>query len=257
MKGRSSIQQLKSYYKHLFHLLEEPVPAGQEAYQEWVHQLRVTIKKLKATYLLLEKAYGLPHRKKLTAPAQKLFDKAAEVRELQLLLQKLQPAPASTTRHLHTRLKRANQALERYHTKVIPNLKHALDQTLKQAEKLHRSDKKAFFRQLLHHLVLDLHQPEKTNRLHDTRKQIKMLLHLKSLAPKRFSAIIPWKKLEQLATRIGDWHDEAVILQQVQGMQFKHTNALLWQQDMLQKIEAVEKRMLHSLQSDLQRHRIL
>ncbi len=258
MKGQRTIQQLHLHYGQLFLLLEHPARAQQlHEYEEWVHHLRVEIKKMKAIYLFMEKVYDLPNRRKLTAPAQKLFDKAAAVRELQLMLQKMPNAPAHTTKHLQQQLKRANSALDTYSKKALIQLRQAWKKTQHYAAHFKQNQKKNFFRHLLHRVVLGLHQPEQVDQLHDTRKQVKALLHLKALAPQRFSNIIPWKKLEQIATRIGDWHDEVVMRQQIAHIKFKHTPSLLWQQEALQKLDASQKRLLQNLQQDLARHRIL
>lgn len=202
--------------------------------EEDLHQLRVTIKKIRALLQLLAYCHG--QTKHVGKKLENLFKRAGKIRELQLLVHRLRKqikAGDKDGRELLDRLQqRLDRRMERFQQRYRHREKETLAKTLLTMERMIRAERVAtaadYFRTMKEKITATLHQPVlDAKQLHHLRADIKALHYNHRLAPRVGAArmiddkqLIKWEKL------LGDWHDAVGIARRMGKLQTTATPEL-------------------------------
>ena len=179
------------------------------------HDLRVSLKKLKALYALVH--FGAAHfpRKTIWRPYRLLFRQAGRVRELQLELQTLRELKLDRALrdHVLTTKRRLRQELRKFHRINGPWLRQKIkwmqEKTGEYIQKVSEGELKTF----LSRAGLEIKQVLSARRLsetelHDLRKKIKTYLYISTLAREEKRIVVLSNEMQQL---LGKWHDTVVL----------------------------------------------
>jgi CHAD domain-containing protein len=181
---------------------------------EAVHQLRVALKKIRASYRFLKTLKLSPTVKKnyknLLHP---FFTEAGELRRLQLLRQMLLDhqwqqmilfSESLNSEAVRTYLLKQNFDANR---KVINKLTHALQQKAKPV----KEENGFLYAAKLHLTIITVITKHSVDDLHELRKQIKQLLYSYQWMPPhlqlRLLTVNQYRQLDVLQEAIGQWHD--------------------------------------------------
>jgi CHAD domain-containing protein len=207
------------------------------------HQLRVTVKKIRALLQLLSYCHGQTKQggKKL----ENLFKRAGKIRDLQLLIHRLRKQIKSGDkggRELQHRLQeRLDLRIERFQHRYRHREKETLAKTLLTIERMIRAERVAttadYFRTTKEKIIATLREPVLDEKqLHHLRAGIKSLHYNHRLAPRVGAArliddtqLIKWEKL------LGEWHDAVGIARKMDKLQ---TTATL---ELQQRLRGIEK----------------
>ena len=191
------------------------------------HQLRVTVKKIRALLQLLSYCHGQTKQggKKLG----NLFTRAGKIRDLQLLVHRLRKQIKSDDkggRELQHRLQeRLDLRIERFQHRYRHREKETLAKTLLTIERMIQAERVAttadYFRTTKEKIIATLREPVLDEKqLHHLRADIKSLHYNHRLAPGVGAArliddtqLIKWEKL------LGEWHDAVAISRKMDKLQ--------------------------------------
>jgi CHAD domain-containing protein len=207
---------ISSYHRERTGEIERLItrPAGSWTVEDF-HDLRVSLKKLKALYALVH--FGAAHfpRKTVWRPYRLLFRQAGRVRELQLELQALRELKLDRALrdHMLTTKRRLRLELRKFHHINGPWLRQKLrwmqEKTGDYLQKVSDSELKTFLARagLEIKQVLSAHRLSETE-LHGLRKKIKTYLYISTLAKEENRIVALSNEMQQL---LGKWHDTFVL----------------------------------------------
>ena len=192
-----------------------------EKNSEDLHQLRVSIKKIKAILCLLNDLQADFKFKTCFAPYKNIFKHLAPIREEFLQIERLK----NDTGNRQIKSKRSARV-----SKLIKGFKNASSAYLKDIEIIlpvilkHLRNLKyktilPYCQKLLKHLKKQWKNIDNDDKLHRYRKQLKQLLYCsKLLTAKERSQLISAEKLkniDMLQNIIGQWHDNILLLNRI------------------------------------------
>jgi CHAD domain-containing protein len=258
-------KKLNRYFKHQFAEIKtffQRVNAN--ITDEDIHKVRLSIKKIKALFMLVNAIVPSFRMHKMWVPFEALFDHAAKVREAQLqynLLTQLPAGPVTTSyrTHVNRQASRAIKELTAYcddthwqalKAKAKKAAKKIATVSTGKANRFFRKHKKKF------HKAFKA-KPVDEEELHDTRKAIKDLRYLKSMLQIKSSNDIT----DSFQELIGRWHDKSVLLNGLQRFRarkplsamekqrFHHAMTILREkiQHDVARIRNMQKRLLQKL----------
>jgi CHAD domain-containing protein len=181
---------------------------------EELHQLRVEIKKINALIFLLHTCS--PKRTEACKFIKKIFKQAGRIRCAQVNIQMMAEyglENASFEKEqkevIANELQQFCAAAEHFQSKIIKEKKRL-------SEKLFGiKDKKVlcFYQNKVQEMGFYFSSAFNTDRLHDTRKELKILLYLLDILPKRLVKQLNLNKdyLHELQNAIGRWHDSEEV----------------------------------------------
>lgn len=179
---------------------------------EALHQLRVEVKK--ANSLLKLQEFKNPKTKTIYffRPIRKIFKKAGLIREAQLNLENLESFQIQDEK-MKLRLQNIVQKQTKDFLSKIGDfedqINKSLKKTLKRIEPIKEEKGLDFYRFHLNLAAKKLKRKLLVNHLHESRKSLKVLIHLHELPS--FDQIgdlkINWPYLDLLQDKIGKWHD--------------------------------------------------
>ena len=201
---------------------------------EDLHQLRVTIKKIRAILQLLSYCHG--QTKDVGKKLENLFKRAGRIRDLQLLVHRLRKqikSGGADSRGLLYRLnKQLDRRIERFQHRYRHREKETLAKTLLTMDRMMRTERVAttagYFRAMKEKITAALRQPLLDEKqLHHLRADIKSLHYNHRLAPRVGAARLisdkQWIKCEKL---LGEWHDAVGIARKMAKLQTTATPEL-------------------------------
>ncbi|MDN5202713.1 CHAD domain-containing protein [Fulvivirgaceae bacterium BMA10] len=206
-----------------FHLYFKRTLEGQEI--EDIHQLRVTIKKLRAMYALMELATrGTLKKKECFALFSKLFDEAGKVRDAQVSLSIIERSKArylvSFAENLRTIQKHANEKLltsmQAFDFKRLEMLNNKLLQAMKElsVEIVIRESVTYILKEVRNVYVLKDHLPD-NRKLHKIRIRLKAVIEILTIM-NELDATLRLEELrnnfKSIEKQIGKWHDYIILL---------------------------------------------
>ncbi len=217
---------LYSYYTARTHDLTTSLIAGTKGVtREGIHRLRVTIKKLKALFKLLEYLNPDFDSKYHIDQIKPLFAASGEVRDLDIavsLLDKI--ASERILEQLHTSQR------DKVHTlrELLKGLK--IDMLLPAAEVASVCDSsrndvtyvRIFLSLAGHEMSKDFSGRLKKKQLHDMRKRLKEflyvaeILHGMQFGQKSLSQLLP--EIEIIQRQLGKWHDVVITIDEVEKL---------------------------------------
>jgi CHAD domain-containing protein len=221
--GMSEIREYASkQLKTALRLLKQYNSASNE---EVLHQLRVSLKKLKAVLVYLRTL----HHKKVKSLRNKLqlvFHAAGSLREAQLRLRWLKESEFIFLIQHNETDQKAGVEEELFIEQTDNNykkLKSIGEKLSKQLKEVKEDDIFQYAIKLKSQIAEQVKNIEKQD-WHELRRLIKQLLYgwhwiTKSHQPKLLT-VVEYKKLDGLQERIGDWNDAVDLLQWLTGGQF-------------------------------------
>ncbi len=202
--------------------------------EEDLHQLRVTIKKIRALLQLLSYCHG--QTKDVGKKLENLFKRAGRIRDLQLLVHRLRKQFKSGDkdgRELLDRLQqRLDRRIERFQHRYRHREKETLAKTLLTMERMIRAERVAttadYFRTMKEKITATLREPVLDEKqLHHLRADIKSLHYNHRLAPRvGATRLIDDKQLIKWEKLLGEWHDAVGIARKMAKLQTTATPEL-------------------------------
>lgn len=179
---------------------------------EALHQMRVEIKKVNS--LLRLQVFANPKSKTVYCfrPVKKLFKQAGLIREAQLNLENLESIQVKDEKLELLIQTIIGKETKKFFVNAVDSekkLKRSSEKTLKKVESVPENKALDFFRINLKFVSKNLKRRLYINRLHESRKSIKILIHIHELSPKyQIGELeINWIYLDLLQDKIGKWHD--------------------------------------------------
>ena len=194
---------------------------------EDLHQLRVSIKKIKAILLMLDKLEGNFGFDKTFAPYKILFKQLAPIRNEMLQAEKTKNEPVSTQQKNKHRLRIAayNKKLKQAAPGYLKSITEKLPETLQYLSKVKHKDIYPYCKKLLRKIKANWKDIKTDDELHKYRKQLKQLLYCSSLlTSKQKDKLLSskeHKRIDKLQDEIGQWHDNILLLTEIEKGTFK------------------------------------
>jgi CHAD domain-containing protein len=179
---------------------------------EALHQMRVEAKK--AHSLLKLQVFSDPDNKtiKYFTPIRKIFRQAGLIREAQLNLENLDSIQIQDEKMRHLLQITVEKETKTFLFKARhfgDHLKKSVEKTLKKVETMPDKAISDFFRNHLQLASKNLKRKLFINHLHESRKSLKVLIHLHELSPNYQTGELQlnWPYLDLFQDKIGKWHD--------------------------------------------------
>jgi CHAD domain-containing protein len=189
---------------------------------EALHLLRVEVKKLKALAYLLQN--GTQHHHLQISGLKKVYRLAGEIRTVEVnkkILEELELENKEFEEEQQQTLKDASEAFCQHASRYQHNI-HRVEHHLEKNLEPIRSEKvRTFFQQGIEKLALFFSAAVMdVDALHSARKEVKNLMYLHALLPASLSASLGLDTtyLDNLQTRLGNWHDKVVTLSLLKTM---------------------------------------
>ena len=196
---------------------------------EDLHHFRVQVKKLRAFFILSDSTKHHPQLAKHFLPVRKIFKQAGEIRNAYINLELAKAYQIDNQEFLNSQQLLFEEANKKFKANASRYLKKLKDshQTLKRKIKpISDWHINQFYLHQLHTIASLLTIPEFDDRLHDSRKQIKVLIHNHKIAHTALHTGINGDYLDQVQTAIGDWHDNVLAAELFAGDKAKSNIAL-------------------------------
>jgi len=186
--------------------------------QEELHLFRVQVKKLRAMLELLDIVSSKPYLSKDFKPVKKIFKHGGDIRSAYVNLQFGVRYQLKNEEFLMGQLYTMETGTNdfkifgRKYLKAIKEAHHEI------ADDLRPVDNKAivgFYKTRLDEIAIALDKLQFNDGLHDTRKQIKMLVYNRKLAQEALDGKLHIDNdyLDKLQDTIGNWHDNILALE--------------------------------------------
>jgi CHAD domain-containing protein len=195
------------------------------------HAIRVSIKRIKALFSLLDEMVPSFRLKKFFSPYKTLFRQAGKIRDLQVQLGLLVTFPGnaainSMAADLNRQLTDEKVRFYKMNTKSLIRRWKKSEQKILDAIKKNRRKKINRYLKKKQKRVLNLLQKDQLDvaQIHGLRKRIKDIYYLQSMMGNKK---IWFGKMDQFQDLLGKWHDGRVLLQ---GLE-KHLNSSSLQQE--------------------------
>lgn len=237
------------YYCARAHDLTASVVTGQRGItREGIHRLRVTIKKIKAVFKLLEYLNPKFDSKLYLNQIKPLFVASGKVRDLDIalsLLDKiaseriLEQLQASQKEKVHA-LRELLRALKI--DVILPTGEVAAISASSENDVVHV---RAFLALKGHEMSKDFSGRLKKNELHDMRKRLKEflyvteILHGMQLGEKSLSQLLP--EIEIIQRQLGKWHDIVITIDEVKKLSGSKQTDIIELNKFLKELEKKER----------------
>ncbi len=211
--------EAKKELKKLFEKMEKPVKNFLETGdQEALHQFRVEVKKLKAMLILCSAESKNQHLLKNFKPVKTVFKKAGKIRNAHINLKLAEKYNLQDAGFKNQQQKTLDKGIETFKNKGRKNLKSIKKAHLVLQNNLHRLHNKTiqrFYQEKLAAIAAFFTDPVFDDALHNTRKNIKLLLYNWKIAAKSSSGKVNFKEdyLDDLQNDIGEWHDHNLAIE--------------------------------------------
>lgn len=235
---------LNNYVLDRFKSIEQNLSAyTKDKKPEFLHRLRVEIKKIKAVFSFAEYIYKQKHDATKLKP---LFLKAGKIREMQINIHLLSAVPLPPKR-LVTQLKKKETILiqqfiknsSRYILLIKDFRKKAcLPEILRSKKTIIKYFKKE--REKANKTLQDIDREG----MHEYRKKIKKMMYIYSALPKRMQKKIELNEAEinKQQKKLGDWHDTYSAINF-----FSHAHFPMQTSELILKLQKKEKRQFNTL----------
>lgn len=219
---------LNSYHRHEIRTLKKSLHKATEGSdKKAIHELRVSVKKLKAFYKLIENLY--PRRFDATKhirPFHKVFESAGAIREIQVNKELLKDYPFSSgllkeyRHYLGTIEKAAHKSLKKSISTIRESKQHACTKEIsalcKHLKNMHFNKECTRLIQKQSGKIAELRSlPLTTKILHQIRKHLKQVAYVINIQQKSIPGTYSQnfiKDLKQTEVMIGKWHDRAILI---------------------------------------------
>jgi len=209
----------KAYLNQLWQLMlnnfDEFVATGQ---QENIHQFRVSVKKLRAFFVLLDDTLSQNKLSKIFKPVRKIFRHAGEIREAYLNLQMSSRYNMNNEAFILSQVDEMDRSIGTFkesakkYRKIIDQVHEAI---IDELSEIPNNRIQAFYENQLNLIGSTLSKLEFSETLHDCRKRIKTLVYNRKVADKALNGNLNLNAvyLDQLQENIGNWHDTVIAIQ--------------------------------------------
>lgn len=183
---------------------------------EALHLLRVEVKKLKAFVYLLQQ--GTHHHHIQIKGLKKLYRQAGEIRSVEInkqILQELNWENQELNDKQNQTLKAASEGFCHHASHYRQEVNRVQQDLEKDIEDIKPGKVRSLFKQGVEKLALFFSAASmEVNALHSARKEVKSLMYLHALLPTALATSLGLDTtyLDNLQTKLGDWHDKVVTL---------------------------------------------
>lgn len=187
----------------------------QSGEMEDLHCFRVQVKKIRAFMILAESGEKNLDLRQQLKPVKKLFKKAGEIRavDLHLVMARKQLIKAGL---LDEQLKQRDKALAKFRplaSRRLQRLSHIKKRIYKEIRPIGNVHISLFYANNLKKIDKSLGRICFDDRLHNCRKQLKVLLYNQRLVGPVLNIGFNEDYIDRLQIAIGDWHDNQVAKQ--------------------------------------------
>ena len=223
--------------------------------EEDLHKIRVEIKKLRALIYLVRKTGGKKHKTEKQL-LKDVFKHAGRIRDAQLQLHFISELHIEDPGFLYEDLKsieREDHLLMLRADEYLYNIKKVQKGLLKKLDEIDLQEAESLGKMEWDKILYFLLASVDVDRMHDERKKIKQLMYMLRILPDEVpeTLAIDLKFLDDLADKIGKWHD---LLITVQMLRKRNEPA-----DMVAPIDEKAKGMLNEVKTiirDFQQSRV-
>lgn len=219
VKKKEAQKELNKRFKKMY----KPVKNFVETVdQDALHQFRVQVKKLKAMLILCSAESKNRNLLKDFKPVKKVFKKAGEIRNAHINLKLAEKYQLDDAAFKKQQQKALDESIEKFRSKAKKNLKSLKKAHFVLQNNLHRLHNKtihSFYQEKLVAIDAFFSSPEFNDELHNTRKNIKLLLYNQKTAAKAIQNKIAFNAdyLDNLQNAIGEWHDHNLAIETLAG----------------------------------------
>lgn len=243
------MDSLYTYYAARAHDLTASVVTGKKRItREGIHRLRVTIKKIKAVFKLLEYLDRTFDSKLYTDNMKPLFTASGKVRDIDIALSLLDKiASERILEQLQVSRKGKVHSLRELLRvlkidAMLPTGEVAAISASSENDVLHV---RAFLALKGHEMSKDFTGRLKKNELHDMRKRLKEflyvteILHAMQLGEKSLSQLLP--EIEIIQRQLGKWHDIVITIDEVKKLSGSKQTDIVELNKFLKELEKKER----------------
>jgi len=215
---KSKVQE--KYLHDLWDKMTAHLLAFYDAQQpEDIHQMRVSIKKIRAVSALLQGEKRMKKLKKSRNKLRDIFQHAGRLRSVHVHLALMERHQLNHEEHkkaLQTELANETAAFYQLHDNYLKTLKKLKSEFSKGAEDLKLKDvEKIYVGQLKDLDAFFTNDTPDAEQLHEKRKLIKQLLYVHQSLPDKMKAAIGLhvEYLDEMQELIGNWHDNLMTIE--------------------------------------------
>lgn len=210
---------------------------------EFLHNLRVSIKKIRAVYSFTEKAYKEEYK---ATQLKNLFHDAGTIREIQVSITLLGTF-SETPKGLINQLKKKTRVLILQFLKNYPKYKRALAKFRSDVHfPLRLPDKRNIRKFFLHERIKATKEIKirSRKRLHQYRMRLKKIMYVYNLMPEKIQRDmdVDHLSIDRLQTKMGKWHDLHSVIELI-----SHEDASKGNEHYLDKVKQVELKQFNAL----------
>lgn len=208
-------RSLKAWYKD-----EEP---------EDLHRFRVQVKKLRAFISLAESDRDKYPLKKRFKPVRRIFKNAGEIRNAYLyvnMIRDMKPGRMDILKEQREIQDKAGKEFEACKKDFFKDLKESHRSLIKKIRSINDAHIIRHYNLLLQQIAKRLVNPKFDNELHGCRKLLKSLIYNYKLAQPVIDPPINEDYLQDIQAAIGDWHDQAMVIDFFDRRGVKHQAAI-------------------------------
>jgi len=213
MNKRQEKKYIKKVWTEIKTFFTSYIKTGQP---EDLHHFRIQVKRMRAFINLADDA---GHHQKLATnfkPVKKIFKQAGIIRNAYINLQlggQLQINDVDFIEGQREFMQKTNKKFIAKANKNRKDLKEALGKISSKVKPVTDLHVQLFYQHQLHQISATVKRLRFDERLHDCRKQIKVLLYNYKIAQQIPGLVFNEPYLDQVQTAIGDWHDNMLASQ--------------------------------------------
>lgn len=186
--------------------------------QEQLHLFRVQVKKLRAMLELLDIGSSKAYLSKDFKPIKKIFKHGGDIRNAYINLQFSVRYQFKSEEFLMDQLYAIENGANEFKIsgkKYLKAIKEAHHEIAGDLRPVNNNTIVEFYKTRLDHIAMALDKLQFNDDLHDTRKQIKMLVYNRKIAHKALDGKLQINNdyLDKLQDMIGNWHDNVLALE--------------------------------------------
>jgi CHAD domain-containing protein len=180
---------------------------------EDLHHFRVQVKKIRAFVILSDSAKHHPQLAKHFLAVRKIFKQAGEIRNAYINLELGKAYQINNEDFLNSQqmlFEEANKKFKLKGDKYLKQLKESHQRLNRKIRSISDWHINQYYLHQLHTIAGSLIIPEFDDQLHESRKQIKILVHNHKIVHTALHTGINGDYLNEVQTAIGDWHDSVL-----------------------------------------------
>ncbi|MGV3686075.1 MAG: CHAD domain-containing protein [Daejeonella sp.] len=213
---------------------------------EDLHRFRVQVKKLRAFITLAESDRDKHPLKKRFKPVRRIFKRAGEIRDAYLHVNMIRDMKLGRMDILKEQCEIQNKAGKEFEAckkDFFKDLKESHRSLIKKIRSINDAHIIRHYNLLLQQIAKRLVNPKFDNELHGCRKLLKSLIYNYKLAQPVIDPPINEDYLQDIQAAIGEWHDQAMVIDFFDRRGVKHQAAIIGLKKQEQKLKAAVRKL--------------